>query len=124
MPYYATTITRNCRNGFTKDKEAIQGLIDILHEHGYESGHLSWEVQPNSPHLLHVHFVLAGKKMPYIGWYRAYLEANDVYVNHQRLKTVVDLERWTSYCHKHDSDWETTEDRYEESTPVPYNRLI
>lgn len=129
MPYYAITVQANRRypdSSYSKDRAAIEGLIDLLKEakDTQEMGDIGWEIGSKGNRLLHCHFLLVSKRAPYwkLKKYQNYIKANGLYADSRSLRSVLCLNRWVAYCHK--NDHKNEQDEYERTYRPPSHRLI
>lgn len=108
---YALTLTRNKRENFEKDTQAIKICLDEICK-SYEVGYLGWELTKEEPHRLHVHCTISGPRMPYMQKHTKLLNKYFMNSNVQKLKEMKDIEKWVSYTHKFT---QSIHDAYEES---------
>lgn len=128
MPYYAVTVQANKRKTFTKDKQVIEGFLDILknRKEVSELSDIFYEIGKQGNHLLHTHFLMISSRPPYLKLklFKDYMKKHGVHVDCQPLRKKLDLYRWTRYCHKYDRPDFSIETAYEDSTRPIQHRIV
>lgn len=102
MGIYSLTITKNIQVNFKVDTMTIEYILDQLMSEHYEIGYIGWELQPKGKNLLHIHTTISGRRMPYLNKWKDYCKTHGLNVKCNVLKTASDIEKWISYCHKHE----------------------
>lgn len=119
MSFYAITLKVQHRSNFEKELSLLRGAIEYLNHQWFDIHPYLFELQPESPHNMHVHLLceLPDQIFMFVDYREIHfiMKKYDINCNIQKLETEKDINKWRYYCVKYVGDLPFD---YAESTPT------